>query len=71
MHFDQVVLCIAHKSYTRIVEYTNNAAVRSKFCSPKYVVGKAPLDSGLPIGEAYSEVPRLALAAFQLLTRDL
>ena len=67
---DQLVLRMAHKSYARIVDYANNPAARSKFCSPECVVGKAPLDAGLPVGEACSEVPGLAFAAFQLLARD-
>ena len=70
MHFDQVVLSMAHKSYARTVEYANNPAVRSRFCNPECVVGQAPLDAGLPVEEAYSEVPGLAFAAFQLLARD-
>ena len=70
MHFDQVVLRMSHKSYARIVEYTNNPAACSIFCSPECVVGKAPLDAGLPVGEACFEVPGLAFAAFQILARD-
>lgn len=65
MHFDQVVLHMAHKSYARIADYANNLAARSKYCSPEIVVGKAPLGAGLPVAEACSEVPGPPFPVFQ------
>ena len=79
MDLNQGVLRIPHKSNARMPAHTNDPAARSKYRSPECVFEKAPLNTGLSVGEVCSEVPldtalpveeacseapRLAFAAF-------